>query len=609
MDPQPTEPSPLEQPVGTEDPRPPRRFKVRSSFGQTRQPRSRKNRPCDVCRRRKTACVINGEPPCVFCRSRGLVCQSVTTTHSRRHLPSSTSPRPAPAVAIHNGLLQPTSVNRGNSQAPPPSQGHPENVQSLEDAPDRTAHSMGLASEQDPIFLGLFGSILLSEQDEIDAKYVQVHDGRSDPNNHPVHFLLLQDEFPAHTNEAMQEASDEIEKLVSPHSAALVRLYFRHVHPGLPVLSKNRFLRQYRTDKMKIPASLRGAIYAMACVFWNWDKTLPTVCPFQQYQLVNYAHASLRRELEAPNLLKLAACLLLMHTQPPEIDSVESPSLWILASQATACAQMIGLHQDPEQWRISEWEKRARWKLWWAVFVNDCWSAVAHGNPPHIAAGSFNTRRPTMDDLRCGESVEPELAYLVDDRGETFRIEDGARFLETVQVACEMRAILDCSCQVNSTAQSRSPLHLSYYATQALLFRGLIYPITRPSPSPNSQQWLSTALHQFQSFPALMEDITASSLGAFWPRHSRSQLILCGNFLIYLFLLATEPRDIEDAYRLLESLQSCLERLIACPEVELRGRLLLRPTMLRVNSFFARAGEFIAHARGVRGREIGGSPA
>lgn len=41
-----------------------RRFIIKSHFGSARAARSRKNRPCDVCRRRKTACVIPEQPPC-----------------------------------------------------------------------------------------------------------------------------------------------------------------------------------------------------------------------------------------------------------------------------------------------------------------------------------------------------------------------------------------------------------------------------------------------------------------------------------------------------------------------------------------------------------------
>lgn len=42
----------------------PRKFVIQSTFGVPRERRSRKSRPCDACRRRKTACIITTEPPC-----------------------------------------------------------------------------------------------------------------------------------------------------------------------------------------------------------------------------------------------------------------------------------------------------------------------------------------------------------------------------------------------------------------------------------------------------------------------------------------------------------------------------------------------------------------
>lgn len=42
----------------------PRKFTIQSNFGNARQRRSRKNRPCDACRKRKTGCVITTGPPC-----------------------------------------------------------------------------------------------------------------------------------------------------------------------------------------------------------------------------------------------------------------------------------------------------------------------------------------------------------------------------------------------------------------------------------------------------------------------------------------------------------------------------------------------------------------
>lgn len=338
------------------------------------------------------------------------------------------------------------SLDRSISLDPPRLEPNQEVAYALEDVPGRTAHAMALGSEQDPYFLDAFRSVLLSEREGIDANFVQVYHGGPDVDDSPMHFLLLLDEFPDHKNEAKQMASDAIERIVWPHGPALVRLYFRHVHVGLPVIHKTRFLRQYATAKLDLPTSLRGAVYALACVFWKQDATLARIpCPFEQHELINHAQEALRRELEAPNLSRLMSALLLMHMVPPDIDSVETPYIWVMACQATAIAQMLGLHQDPDKWNIAPWEKRLRKKLWWAVFYTDCWSAASHGNPPHISYESFTTPPPDMDDLRSGEDIPDDLRYMIDPEDATFRVSDGARFLEMITVSREMRAILDCS--------------------------------------------------------------------------------------------------------------------------------------------------------------------
>lgn len=351
----------------------------------------------------------------------------------------------------HHGFIRQTAppedgFGAGVSFVPSPAAENPPNtIISLEDVENRTAHAMGLASEQDTYFLDAFRSLLISERDEVDANIAQVYHGGPEPEDHPVHFLLLLNGFPDHTNRGMQGASDAIETIVWPHGPTLVRLFFKFIHPVFPVVSKVRFLRQYSAGKEAIPASLRGAIYGLACVFWERDPNLLSPCPFEQHEVMNHAHDALRRELEAPNLFKLQACLLLLHVDPPDIDSVETPRTWILTAQATACAQMIGLHQDPTKWNIEPWEKKLRKKLWWATYMSDCWSSVCHGNPPHISQDSFDTMAPDMDDLRFDEDVPKDLQYLVEPEDAGFRVSTGARFLEMVSLARSLRGVLDSS--------------------------------------------------------------------------------------------------------------------------------------------------------------------
>ncbi|KAH6609810.1 hypothetical protein Trco_003156 [Trichoderma cornu-damae] len=643
----------------------PRKFTIQSQFGRARQPRSRKNRPCDACRRRKTAC------------SRGLICKSSPTPDEissqqqsaadsvagdgasdaelltppgidsspalARRSVSHSSPADtiqssaglsaagdltleqqssAPAAVVHQGLVR-QSVPSGDGLeqssyglSPPVPLASNFPLHTLEDNFNRTAHSMGPSAEQDTYLLDAFRCLIISENDEIDANIIQVYPGGPSADDRPVHFLLLENENPDFTNEAKQTASDGTERLVWPYGEQLVRLYFKHVHPIYPVVTKTRFLRQYKSNRIKIPASLRGAIYGMACVFWDRDPTIKQARPFQQHQCIDHAHEALRREHENPTLFSLQACLLLHHITPPDVDSVETPSMWTLTAQATACAQTIGLHQDPTRWSIEPWEKRVRKKLWWAVYASDCWSAICHGNPPHISPTSFSTAPPDMDDIRADETVPDDLRYLVEPEDAVFQASVGARFLQFINLTMVLRDVLDCSLAMQlvmlrekfndwhsllpqclalgpergQDVASNCPLHLTYYSTQALLYRGLMYPATRAAkanPESSLRKWFVPALSEFQSFVCFFNSITEEDLRGFWCRHARSQLILCGNFLIYLFLLASDESHIESAYQLLQEFHHSLKRLGETTHKP--GRLLLRPVRLRLDSFFRQA--------------------
>lgn len=100
----------------------------------------------------------------------------------------------------------------------------------------------------------------------------------------------------------------------------------------------------------------------------------------------------------------------------------------------------------------------------------------------------------------------------------------------------------------------------------------------------------------FSSLPLICE--AERWLNIVFLTDARSQLILCGNFLIYLFLWASEPHDVEAAYRLLESFHQSLQRLGNTQNVA--ARLLLRPAVLRIDSFFIQAAELIKQGHAVQ---------
>ena len=615
-----------------------RKFRIQSKFGEPRQWRSRKSRPCDACRRRKTACVIDCRPPCEstpshlatrqiddhvkgtdriylgrYCESKGLECQATapvstkaTSTSGptveestpansadgsiavspqrpgqetsmlgaddessiansslspyllsaeRAYLPSitvladaaasrapvelqtaglsppwsvgetslpvdaeaSTLTEAAPVSQdISLGLLAPIRANQAPSIEPvvstsvstsvlaPPSSTAPRSqstlpptpahvssvltsphvvrVYTLEDNPKRTAHSMGMAGEQDAELMASFRSSVMNEANQVDADILQVYAGDLASNHPPVHFNMLHDSFAPLDNVAKDAASERIESAVAGNADELVRLYFIHVHPVYPVLAKARFLQVYfgdtdeddtrdtvstpgtcmsgtpsspsgrasrdRPGKLSIPASVRGVVYGLASNFWKRDPANASF-PLNQHELFEDALASLQREFHGPDLWTLQACLLLIHENSAENATIETPRVWTLAAQTVACAQVIGLHRDPTNWSIAPWEKSLRKKLWWATFSADLWSSVCHGNPPHIYRESFTTPLLTMDDLAIGEDVPRQLArslrLLVDSATLCTDVAASARLFQTVAVSRIVHELLHSS--------------------------------------------------------------------------------------------------------------------------------------------------------------------
>ncbi|EPE03019.1 fungal specific transcription factor domain-containing protein [Ophiostoma piceae UAMH 11346] len=779
-----------------------RKFRIQSKFGEPRQWRSRKSRPCDACRRRKTACVIDCRPPCRFCESKGLECQATasvstettftpepsagvsTPTNSaegsiavspqppgqdiailggedevsisestlppyslsaqRTYLPSITvladaaaslepvqlqtaglSPpwsvadvsltadaeastltevapvsrgislgllapfhdgetpanEPAPRTSVGtSGLAPPTSTEPGSqsaltaTSAPVPSVvTSPQTVRvyTLEDNPKRTAHSMGMAGEQDAELMASFRSSVVNEANQVDADILQVFAGDLGSNQPPVHFNMLHDNFAPLDNTAKNAASERIESAVAGNADELVRLYFRHVHPVYPVLAKTRFLEVYfgdandedtsdtistpgtsisgipsspmarsfhtRPGKLSIPASVRGVVYGLASNFWKRDPANASF-PLNQHELFEDALASLQREFHGPNLWTLQACLLLIHENSAENATIETPRVWTLAAQAVACAQVIGLHRDPKNWSIAPWEKSLRIKLWWATFSADLWSSVCHGNPPHVYRESYTTPLLTMDDLTIDEDVPRQLArhlrLLVDPTTLCTDVAACARLFQTVAVSRIVHELLHSSFSdvvylesmqnplareagllqirqklknwasllprcidtgsLGSAVHNNAPVHLGYYAAVALNFRALMSPVTKAAkqdPQSSLRRYFRLAIDDFRPFIDFMHNISPVCMHAFWGLHARSQLILCGNFFIYLFLLAPDPEYVQDAFQLLGKFHDSLQRLSAVADKFAIS--ILRPVALRIDSFFTQAAQIM----------------
>ena len=72
---------------------------------------------------------------------------------------------------------------------------------------------------------------------------------------------------------------------------------------------------------------------------------------------------------------------------------------------------------------------------------------------------------------------------------------------------------------------------------------------------------------------------------------ARTQLVLAGNFMIYLFLLASKAEEVQATYKLLENFRESLHNIGSFETEE--SRAVFRPVTLRIDSFFNHAAQIM----------------
>ncbi|OJJ44973.1 hypothetical protein ASPZODRAFT_134391 [Penicilliopsis zonata CBS 506.65] len=682
---------------------------------KARRLRSRKDRPCDACRQRKSACIVTTCLPCRYCQSKGQDCTFTSTPSQRARQAASCvkvqrwrttraqcssgklieddeplqkvgtyepmspdmlscllegdpkvelqdgetldlkdmsfvspvslpqTPFPTPdddiSVAQLHSLSQVTYDQGTAKLCVPQTMSNLDGLggESLDESIGLTALFLGPSSDQDANLLSSMRMNMAiingAARRSVDANVRQVHAGDIMANVPPVHFNIVPDSCPERDIRTKEIASEKIESHVGEHADALVRLYFRFIHPAFPVLSKARFLQAYCLHRRSIPASLRGVVYGLACAFWEHSPVLKPFPRISHTDLFECAHLALNREFDSPKLATLQACLLLLHESPPVTGTTENPRNWTLACQAISCAQNLGLHCDPSLWNIPTWEKALRKKLWWMCFTTEKWASLTHGNPSHIPQSSFDTTDLTLTEALIDEDVAcSPYGRVISERDRGCNQTRAINLLETINLAKKLGILLEYSYPIRGSVLSTSEsavldhslyvlnaeldswyallpqcltldfthgsggvctngsLHLAYFAVKSLVLRAMMSPATplsKANPFSNLRTYFDSSLEEFRQYVKLVSSIRAVELDAFWGRQARTHLVHAGNFLIYLFLCASTAEQVEKSYSLLEAYRYSLRALAAAATDNSMG--MLRPALLRTESFFREA--------------------
>jgi hypothetical protein len=86
-------------------------------------------------------------------------------------------------------------------------------------------------------------------------------------------FLMLPD-YTTPGHEHLIEDADAIENIVAPHGPALLELYFRIIHPSLPILQKTVFYEKYNRSYREFSPPILAAVYILAINWWDHSEEL-----------------------------------------------------------------------------------------------------------------------------------------------------------------------------------------------------------------------------------------------------------------------------------------------------------------------------------------------
>ncbi|KAF2269075.1 C6 transcription factor-like protein [Lojkania enalia] len=353
--------------------------------------RSHRVPACTRCRARKIRCQIDiPNESCLFCRERRLKCQYVET-------------QTGSTVGVEDGGLKQSKRARVNSNN--------ENGDTI------IARPLSAPTLQQPSSSSS-ASIMLAPHVAEDVDILERHISRHRPpegdgsgpyrtlfndSANPIVYLSvpryragLQPELGAG-----KEQLEVVEQILGPFKQEVVDLYFTHIHPNFPILDEDTCSTIGKGSIERVSRALACVIYAIAAPHWRKSETLKLHPKPDAYYMWNKGISSLLEDFLSPSLATVAASIL---------DQIGRPSTSIVGNillngRTVSLAQIFGLNRDPTKWAVSENEKCTRIRLWWGVLINDYWSSISYGAPPHVAKGFYDVPIPTLDTLVSAKST------------------------------------------------------------------------------------------------------------------------------------------------------------------------------------------------------------
>ncbi|KAK3669400.1 Fungal specific transcription factor [Recurvomyces mirabilis] len=530
---------------------------------------SKRPRPCDSCRKRKTKCVTEaGDADCVLCRFHKQQCTYEAAPQARK--------RATPSDANKTE----TATKRSKTIRTIPGTG----VQEYDALSGATLlrRTLGLQNLHHSRYIGandcLDASVLLSPP--LDKDRIPATGGKPLRIRfvHPLHAFQINPDADTVGYGHESAIQDQIEAAVEGHGPQLVKLYFWIVHPSFPVLHKEVFLEKYSRTYREFSPPLLAAVYLLASGYWMYSNELVGAPKSDVTKLERLASESFRSTLKRPKLSTIQAALLLSQYNGTKSTAGELLTPRELTTYVVNLAFGLGLHLEPTEWDIPDWEIDLRRRLSWAVYIQGRWSALLYGGPSRFTEHDWLVSELALDDFyergEDGRAANPEeqkgcmafvhMATLSTILSDIMIQLLSARFQQRVNLAehklsllmeqlkplqlqlKEWFATLPESLKMESSATMKLSsvcyLRLAYLSVETCLHRLVVQTLTRSAVDDNLLGILrAAAKERFYNAVDFIQHLQAVHLASFWYFISAQCCTIIYHFGRLLERTATDP--------------------------------------------------------------------
>ncbi|KAI9010500.1 fungal-specific transcription factor domain-containing protein [Phycomyces nitens] len=180
-------------------------------------------------------------------------------------------------------------------------------------------------------------------------------------------------------------------------SEHLVKLYFRHIYPVLPLFYKRRLVSSTGTVFEMMSPLLLNAIYAVASRM-SPDvrvRSDPTSADTAGDVFFERARCLLDDYYDMPKISTIQALLLLAAHQH---GAMKPARAWLYSGMAFRMAQDLGLHRNCDHWDIPAEERERRKRVFWCCYILDRILSASYGRSATFEERDCDVPLPNIDD-------------------------------------------------------------------------------------------------------------------------------------------------------------------------------------------------------------------